>query len=55
MDGLGKTIFVKELEVQEGNQSVRLPLGSLNLTPSLYFIELYSHGKVFTQKLIKSH
>ncbi len=55
MDGLGKTIFVKELEVQEGNQSARLPLGSLNLTPSLYFIELYSHGKVFTQKLIKSH
>ena len=47
-------MFVKEIELMEGNQNIPIHLGYLNLNPAMYFLELHTNGKVFTQKLIKS-
>ena len=54
IDVLGKAMFVKEIELMEGNQNIPIHLGYLNLNPAMYFLELHTNGKVFTQKLIKS-
>ena len=54
IDVLGKTLFVKEIELMEGNQNIPIHFGYLNLHPAMYFLELHTNGKVFTQKLIKS-
>lgn len=54
IDVLGKAIFVKEIELIEGKQNIPIHLGYLNINPAMYFMELHTNGKVFTQKLIKS-